>query len=380
MYKDVVDFIRGHYQQPEGFLPLHEPRFIGNDRKYIIEAIDSTFVSSVGEFVNRFEQMMCDITGAKYAIATVNGTAALHIALKLAGVERGSEVLSQPLTFIATANAISYEGAIPHFVDVDEQTLGMSPVALKKRLLEIAEVKDGKCFNKQTGRKITACVPMHTFGLPCDIDEIVSICKEYHIPVVEDAAESLGSYYKGKHTGTLGLLGTYSFNGNKVVTCGGGGAIVTNDEKIAKLAKHITTTAKIPHKWEFVHDQIGYNYRMPNLNAALICAQLEQLNNFIANKRVTSIAYQEFFKDKEANYITESSRGTANYWLNTIRLPSLEERDAFLAYTNENGVMTRPIWKLMNHLEMFKDTPKGDLSISELLEQTIVNIPSSVRV
>lgn len=378
MYKDVVDFIRGHYGQPEGFLSLHEPRFIGNERKYVIEAIDSTFVSSVGEFVNRFEKMMCEITGAKYAVATVNGTAALHIALKLAGVTRDCEVLSQPLTFIATANAISYEGAVPHFIDVDEQTLGMSAKALADRLSEIAEMRGDACFNKQTGRRIAACVPMHTFGLPCDIDGIIDICNAYKIPVVEDAAESLGSYYKGRHTGTFGLMGAYSFNGNKTVTCGGGGAIVTNDEALAKLAKHITTTAKVPHKWEFVHDRVAYNYRMPNLNAALACAQLEMLGEFIENKRKTAEAYQAFFKGKDIQYIGEPEHGKSNYWLNAVRLASLEERNAFLTYTNDAGVMTRPIWHLMHHLEMFKDSPKGDLSVSEALEQTIVNIPSSV--
>ncbi len=380
MYKKIVRFIRDHYSVSDGNIYLHEPRFVGNEKAYLNDAIDSTFVSSVGEYVNRFEAMMAEITGAKYAVAVVNGTASLHIALKLAGVQQDDEVISQALTFIATANAISYEKAIPHFIDVDEDTLGLSPKALKKRLENIAMIKDGQCFNKETGNRIAACVPMHTFGLALRIDEIIEICDKYHIPVIEDAAESLGTYYKEKHTGTFGLLGTFSFNGNKTVTCGGGGAIVTNDEALAKRAKHITTTAKIPHRWEYAHSEIGYNYRMPNLNAALACAQLEQLNNYIENKRETSKAYHNFFEDIQGvENIKELEGSYSNYWLNAIRFSSREEREAFLQYSNDNGVMTRPIWKLMNKLSMFEDCPKGDLSVSEKLEDTIVNIPSSVR-
>ncbi|MFK7946517.1 MAG: LegC family aminotransferase [Saprospiraceae bacterium] len=381
MYKSIIEFIRKTYETPKDNIYLHEPRFIGNEKAYLIDAIDSTFVSSVGAYVNRFEKMMTEITGAKYAIAVVNGTASLHIALKLAGVQQGDEVLSQPLTFIATANAISYEKAIPHFIDVDEDTLGMSPIALKKRLEAIAEVKDGQCFNKETGNKIAACVPMHTFGLSLRIDEIVDICNQYCIPVVEDAAESLGSYYKEKHTGTFGLLGTFSFNGNKTVTCGGGGAIITNDEALAKRAKHITTTAKIPHRWEYAHDEIGYNYRMPNLNAALACAQLEQLDSYIQNKRETAKKYHQFFEKLEGiNSLKELENSFSNYWLNAIRFSSKDERNNFLEYSNDNGIMTRPIWKLMNKLDMFKNCPKGNLSVSNALEDTIVNIPSSVKV
>lgn len=380
MYKEILDFIRQTYNSQEDFIPLHVPVFQGNEKKYLLETIDSTFISSVGAFVDRFEEMMAEITGARYAVAVVNGTAALHIALKLAGVQQGDEVLSQPLTFVATANAISYEKAISHFIDVDEDTMGMSPIALKKRLEEIAKIREGQCYNKQTGNRISACVPMHTFGLPLRIDEIVAVCNEYHIPVIEDAAESLGSYYKGQHTGTFGALGTFSFNGNKTVTCGGGGVIVTNDEQLAKLAKHITTTAKVPHRWEYVHDHIGYNYRMPNLNAALACAQLEQLDKYIENKRGTAKAYEKFFKNIDTiQYITEIENSKANYWLNAIRFNNEEEKLSFLDYSNNNKVMTRPIWQLMNKLEMFKDCPKGDLSIAEALEKTIVNIPSSVR-
>jgi aminotransferase in exopolysaccharide biosynthesis len=380
MYKQIIDFIKETYNVSDDFLPLHIPVFRGNEKKYLLETIDSTFVSSVGAFVNRFEDMMAEITGTKYAVALVNGTAALHIALKLVGVEQNDEVLSQPLTFVATANAISYEKAIPHFIDVDEDTLGMSPVALRKRLEAVAEMRNGKCYNKETGNRIAACVPMHTFGLPLRIDEIVEICNQYNIPVVEDAAESLGSYYKGQHTGSFGTFGTFSFNGNKTVTCGGGGAIVTNDERLAKLAKHITTTAKVPHRWEYIHDQIGYNYRMPNLNAALACAQLEQLDEYVANKRETSLLYQEFFKTFDGiQYIKELKDGQSNYWLNAIRFNSESEKNAFLEFSNSNNVMARPIWKLMNHLSMFEDAPKGNLDIAEALEKTIVNIPSSVR-
>lgn len=381
MYKSIIENIRSWYKTPEKPIFLHEPLFIGNERKYIIDAIDSTFVSSVGKYVNRFEEMMAEITGAKYAIAVVNGTCALHIALKLVGVKRDEEVLSQALTFIATANAISYEGAVPHFIDVDRNTLGLSPDALKERLSLIAEIRNGQCYNKETGRRIAACVPMHTFGFPTRVDEIVDICNQYNIPVIEDAAESLGSYYKGRHTGTFGKVATFSFNGNKTVTCGGGGAIVTDDEALAKRAKHITTTAKIPHKWEFAHDEIGYNYRMPNLNAALACAQLEQLNAFVDNKRGTAAQYHDFFASFDfVQHLKEPLSSSANYWLNAIQFIDKNHRDAFLEYSNANGIMTRPIWRLMNTLEMFKNYPTGDLTNSHILGDTIVNIPSSVRV
>ena len=283
-FKDLVHFVKQKFPNQD-FIPLHAPVFIGNEKKYVLDAIDSTFVSSVGAYVNRFEEMMVDITGAKYAVATVNGTSALHMALILANVQAQDEVLSQALTFVATANSISYIGAKLVFIDVDKDTLGMSPKSLQYFLEAHAEKRsDGITYNKQSGRKISACVPMHTFGLPCRIDEIARICKEWNIFLVEDAAESLGSYYQNKHTGVFGKIGVFSFNGNKTVTCGGGGALITNDEIIAKRAKHLTTQAKVPHKWEFVHDEIGYNYRMPNLNAALACAQLEQLKLFVENK------------------------------------------------------------------------------------------------
>ena len=381
MTDDLISLIRKTYNKPSDFIPLHEPRFIGNEKKYLSDAIDSTFVSSVGAYVNKFEEMMCEITGAKYAIALVNGTNAIHLSLLVAGVEPEDEVITQPLTFIATANAISYCNATPHFVDVDKETMGLSPTSLKKRLQEVAEIKNGKCYNKITGKRISACVPMHTFGLPLYIDEIVEICNEYNIPVVEDAAESLGSYYKEQHTGTFGLLGTFSFNGNKTVTSGGGGAIITNDKNLAEKAKHLSTQAKIPHKWEYRHDFIGYNYRMPNLNAALACAQLEQLNHYIENKRELSDLYFDFFKsNKSVNLVREIKNAKSNYWLNAVVLENKEKRNEFLEYTNSNGIMTRPIWGLMNKLIMFENCPKGDLSNAEWLEDRVVNITSSVRI
>jgi perosamine synthetase len=379
MYSELITFIRDKFKTQE-FIPLHEPRFIGNEKNYLCDAIDSTFVSSVGAYVDRFESMMKEITGAKFAIATVNGTAALHVALILAGVDENSEVITQPLSFIATCNAISYTNAKPIFIDVDKDTMGLSPTKLRSFLESNTYQKEGKCFNSKTNKWITACVPMHTFGFPCRIEEISKVCNEFGITLIEDSAESLGSKVNNQHTGTFGLLGTFSFNGNKTVTCGGGGAIVTNDEALAKRAKHITTTAKVSHKWEYVHDEIGYNYRMPNLNAALACAQLEQLDKFLANKRELAATYKAFFDSKNLEFVMEQERAFANYWLMTVILKDLNERDAFLEYTNSNKVMTRPIWKLMNKLVMFKDCQCGDLSNAIWLEDRVVNIPSSVRV
>ena len=381
MYSNLVNLIRKTFNVKTAFIPLHEPRFNGSERKYLLDAIDSTFVSSVGPYVNKFEQLMCNITGAKYAIATVNGTNSLHLALILAGVKAGDEVITQSLTFIATANAISYANATPHFVDVDQETLGLSPTKLRIYLKEITEIKGDFCYNKITGKRISACVPMHSFGLPLYIDELIEVCNEYKIPVVEDAAESLGSTYKNQHTGTFGLIGIFSFNGNKTVTAGAGGAIITDDPEIAKRAKHLSTQAKVPHKWDYTHDEIGYNYRMPNINAALACAQLEQLNHYVENKRYLSDIYFEFFKNNsDITLIREVEHAKSNYWLNAIILKDRTERDNFLNYTNEQGIMTRPIWTLMNKLEMFKDCPKSDLTSSEWLEDRVVNITSSVRV
>jgi len=379
MFQDTIKFIQSTFNTVD-FIPLHEPRFVGNEKKYLNECVDSTFVSSVGKFVDRFEEEVAQYTGVKYAVATVNGTAALHISLLLADVQRGDEVITQPLTFVATCNAISYCGAKSVFVDVEKETLGMSPAALKVFLDENTKLKDGRCINKGTGKTIKACVPMHTFGHPCRIDEIKSICDAYHIALVEDAAESLGSYYKGKHTGTFGQVGAISFNGNKIITAGGGGCIITDDEELAKKAKYITTTAKIPHKWEFQHDMVAYNYRMPNLNAALLVAQLENLDLFLEKKRELALLYKGYFEQSGLMFITEPEDSKSNYWLNAVVLKDKAERDAFLEETNAKGVMTRPIWGLMNKLEMFQNDQCGVLDNALWLEDRVVNIPSSVRV
>jgi perosamine synthetase len=380
MYNQVVDFIKLQFPHQD-FIPLHEPRFIGNERKYVMDAIDSTFVSSVGKYVDDFEKQIADYTGAKYAVACVNGTAALHMAMLVAGVKHNDIVITQPLSFIATCNAISYIGASPVFVDVDIDTMGLSALKFKMYLQEfVIKKSDGFSYHKNTDQKIAACVPMHTFGHPCRIDALAEICEEYNIALIEDAAESIGSYYKNKHTGTFGLLGTFSFNGNKTITCGGGGAIVTDNEALAKRAKYLTTQAKVPHRWEFVHDEIGYNYRMPNLNAALMCAQLEQLNTFVENKRELAIAYSNFFAQTDMKFISEPSDSKANYWLCAILLKDKTVRNEFLEFTNNNGVMTRPVWALMNKLVMFKDALHGNLDNAQYLEDRVVNIPSSVRV
>jgi len=376
--QNIVEFIQNLYHTKE-FIPLHEPRFMGNEKKYLNECIDSTFVSSVGKFVDQFEEDFAKKVGAKYVIATVNGTSALHIALILADVQKDDEVITQPLTFIATCNAIEYIGAKPVFVDVDLDTMGLSPQSLNSFLENNCEIKDNQCINKTTNKIIKACVPMHTFGHPCKIDEIQNICNEWHINLVEDAAESLGSYYKEQHTGTFGKVGAFSFNGNKVITSGGGGAIVTDDEVLAKKAKHLTTTAKIPHPFEYRHDMIGYNYRMPNLNAALLVAQLEQLDGFVENQRALAKEYETFFEAYEhISFIKEPQDSKSNYWLQAVLLNDVTTRDHFLEFTNKNGVMTRPIWKLMNELEMFKDAQCADLSNAKYLEQRVVNISSSV--
>lgn len=379
MYNNVIDFIRQTFQQPEGIVPLHAPCFIGNEKKYLNECIDSTFVSSVGKFVDRFEEMVAEYTGAKKAVVCVNGTNALHLAMLLAGVEQNDEVITQPLTFIATANAISYIGAHAVFLDVDLDTMGLSPVKVRDWLEKNAEIKNGECFNRKTGRRIKACIPMHTFGHPVHLDELVKVCKDYCLDLLEDAAESIGSFYKGKHTGTFGKIGAISFNGNKTITTGGGGILLFMDEELGKYAKHITTQAKVPHRWEFVHDHIGYNYRMPNINAALGCAQMEHLQEFVDNKRDLAQKYAAYFKDSDISFFTEPAECVSNYWLNVVLLKDKKAREQFLEETNDAGVMTRPIWQLMNRLPMFKDCECGDLSNAEWLEARVVNIPSSVR-
>jgi perosamine synthetase len=354
---------------------------LGMKKKYVNETIDSTFVSSVGKFVTQFEEMVAKFSGAKYAIATSNGTSALHIGLELVGVDENSEVITQPLTFIATANAISYCRAQPIFVDVDRDTLGLSPTKLKDFLDEYTYInKSGECINKSTNKIIKACVPMHTFGHPCKIDEIVEICNTYNIAVVEDAAESLGSYYKGKHTGTFGKIGVFSFNGNKVITTGGGGMLVTDDEEVAKKAKHLTTTAKVAHPYEYIHDEIGYNYRLTNLAAALGVAQMENLELFIQKQRELAKKYETFFQNSELEFIVEPKDAQSNYWLNAVILKDKVQRDDFLKFTNDNGVMTRSIWRLMNKLNMFKDAQTGNLDNSMWLEDRVVNISSSIVV
>jgi Predicted pyridoxal phosphate-dependent enzyme apparently involved in regulation of cell wall biogenesis len=377
-YSLLLDFIRRHYGT-DGRIPLHEPRFRGNEKRYVADCIDSTFVSSVGEYVNRFEEMMRSLTGARYAIATSNGTAALHMSLILAGVHDGDEVITQPLSFVATCNAIAYLRAHPVFVDVDRDTLSLSPAALRAFLEEHAERRDGGCFNRSTGRRIVAAVPMHTFGFPGRIEALAEICEEWNIVLVEDAAESIGATVGNRHTGTFGKLGAFSFNGNKTVTCGGGGCIVTNDDALGKLGKHLTTTAKVPHAWEFFHDQVGYNYRLPNLNAALACAQLEQLDAMVSDKRETAQAYKRFCAAHDILFVDEMTGTKANFWLNAIITGDLDERDAFLALSNGAGVMTRPIWKLMPRLPAFADAQCGPLDNSEWLEARVVNLPSSVR-
>jgi len=379
MYSDVIQFIRTTFHKPEGVVPLHAPCFSGNEKLYLNECVDTTFVSSVGLFVNKFEELVAGYTGAKKAVACVNGTNALYLALLLSGVKQNDEVITQPLTFIATTNAISYCGAHPVFIDVDSDTMGLSPQKMKEWLLQHAEVKNDGCFNKATNKRIKACVPMHTFGHPVHLDELALLCKGYHIELVEDAAESLGSFYKGKHTGTFGKIGVLSFNGNKIVTTGGGGMLLFQDEALAAHAKHLTTQAKVPHRWEFVHDHIGYNYRMPNINAALGCAQMEMIDEFLANKRDLAQKYNVFFKDKELKFFVEPQDCSSNYWLNAVVLKNREERDKLLTWTNDNGIMTRPIWQLMHRLPMFHTCQCGDLSNAEWLEERVVNLPSSVR-
>jgi aminotransferase in exopolysaccharide biosynthesis len=378
-YSSTVDFIKQQFPNKD-FIPLHEPKFIGNERKYLMDCIDSTFVSSVGKYVDDFEKQIATYIGAKHAVACVNGTAALHMAMIVADVKRDDIIITQPLSFIATCNAISYIGAQPAFVDVDFDTMGLSAEKLAAFLTEFAVKKsDGFTYHKTTSQKIAACVPMHTFGHPCRIDEIASICKEYNIALIEDAAESIGSYYKEKHTGTFGLLGTFSFNGNKTITCGGGGAIVTDNEVLAKRAKHLTTQAKVPHRWDFVHDEIGYNYRMPNLNAALMCAQLEQLNSYVDNKRELANNYKTFFEGSDIKFMNEPNVSKSNYWLCAVLLSDKKTRDEFLTYTNDNGVMTRPVWALMTKLKMFENAICANIENALELESRLVNIPSSVR-
>lgn len=380
MFESVFSFIRSQYPGQKS-LPLHAPRFSEREKELVCETINSTFVSSVGKFVEQLEDGICRLTGASHAIATVNGTSALHAALLVGGVTPGDEVITQPLTFVATANAISYCGAIPVFLDVDPSTLGLSASSLEDFCQREVIVKNGVSFNKLTGRRIAACVPMHTFGHPCEMDRIVEICQRYQIVVVEDAAESLGSSYRGRHTGTFGTLGAFSFNGNKIITGGAGGMIVTDDPALARLAKHLTTTAKLPHPWQYEHDMVGYNYRMPNLNAALLCAQLERLESFIIDKRKLAENYASFFATVPGiSYIHEPSGARSNYWLHAILFTEKIHRDAFLAASHQQAIFCRPVWNLLHTLPMYQACQRDGLENASSLSDRLVNIPSSVRI
>ncbi|MFC5588752.1 LegC family aminotransferase [Sporosarcina soli] len=368
--------IKDLYQKD--FVPLHEPTFDETEIEYVTDCVKSGWVSSVGKYVDRFERELAEFTGVKRAVAVVNGTAALQIALKIAGVQPDDEVFMPSLTFVATANAATYLQAVPHFVDVSEKTLGLDPVKLEEHIKGIGEMKNGKLMNKQTGRVIRAVVPMHTFGHPVDLDPLIAVCERYNLVLIEDAAESLGSYYKEKHTGGFGLVGALSFNGNKIMTTGGGGAILTNDDKLANYAKHITTTAKVPHRWAYEHDEIGYNYRMPNINAALGCAQLQKVPMFTEQKRQLTEIYQNMVNSLDSvSLFKEPAYTKGNYWLQTLMLEEQHDRDAILDCLNENGVMSRPIWTPMDELELYKKMPKADLTVTKQLKTSLINIPST---
>lgn len=380
--KDFLWGLRQVLGETDSACSLHEPEFGGNEWAYVKDCIDTGWVSSVGKYVDEFERELAQFTGARYAVAIVNGTAALHVALQIAGVKGGDEVLVPALSFVATANAVSHCGAIPHFVDSSETTLGLDAKALAAHLECISERTANGCRNKETGRKIAAIVPMHTFGHPADLADIMEVAARFELPVVEDAAESLGSTYHGRHTGTFGCMGVVSFNGNKIITTGGGGAILTNDPEIARQAKHLTTTAKQPHRWEFFHDMVAYNYRLPNLNAALGCAQLERLPDFIARKRRLAEKYRNAFEPLQGlNFVDEPTGCHSNFWLNAIRIqePSMEGRDALLAAANSAGYQCRPAWTLLNKLPMYQGCPSANLHVAQVLEKSLINLPSSPK-
>ncbi|NVC48651.1 LegC family aminotransferase [Vibrio diabolicus] len=372
----IVEFVRDTYKTDE-FIPLHAPTFDGNEKAYVMETIESTFVSSVGKFVDDFERKIEAYTGTAKAVATVNGTAALHAALYMADVQRGDLVVTQALTFVATCNALYHMGAEPIFLDVSPVSLGLCPKAVDAFLEENAEVTDAGCIHKKTGRRIKAVVPMHTFGHPVELDELVAVCLKWNITLVEDAAESLGSFYKGKHTGTIGDFGAVSFNGNKIITTGGGGMVLCKTQELGARIKHVTTTAKVPHPYEFFHDEPGFNYRMPNLNAALGCAQMEVIEQYLKQKRVLAEGYNDFFKGSDIKFVTEPEYAQSNYWLNAIICSDKESREEILSVTNDSGVMTRPIWQLMHRLPMFENAIRGDLTYSEFIEAHLINLPST---
>jgi len=379
LWDDIISFIRGKYENKDGPVALHEPRFRGNERRYVLDCIDSTFVSSVGEYVGKFEESIVKYTESKYAVAVVNGTAALHLALQLAGVKSGDEVITQPLTFIATANAICYTGARPVFADVNMKSLGLSPDSVDEFITTRCYTgSDGFLYNRSTRRRIAACVPMHTFGHPCRIDMLREVCDRHKVAVIEDAAESLGSFYKGRHTGTTGQMGILSFNGNKIVTTGGGGMILTDSEEIARHARHLTTQAKVPHRWEYRHDETGYNYRLTNIQAAMGCAQMEMLPQYIESKRALAESYRDLFLNSGIDFITEPEEARSNYWLNAVMMTDTKERDAFLEYTNNRGIQTRPAWELMSNLSMFENCEAMPLPNASFIAARLVNIPSSV--
>jgi len=376
---EIVSFIKS-VRDKTSFIPLHAPIFNGNEKKYLLDCIDSTYVSSVGPYVDEFELKLAQYCGAKYAVAMVNGTCALHLSMLISGVQENDLVLTQALSFVATCNAISYLKAVPVFIDIDKETLGMSPEKLAEFLSENAEVrKDGVAYHKQSGKRISTCVPMHTFGHPCRIDEISIICTKYNIALIEDAAEAVGSFYKNKHVGTFGAIGVFSFNGNKVITSGGGGALVTNNPEIAQKAKHLSTQAKVAHRWEFNHDAVAFNYRMPNINAALACAQLEQLPDFLQSKRTLALSYAGFFQNSEIKFVYEPEFATSNYWLCSVLFSDLQSRNDFLEFSNNEGCMTRPCWTLLHKLGIFSSAIVSNLDNSLEIESRLINLPSSAN-
>ncbi len=376
MTKQIVNFIREIYKS-NGSIPLHTPNFFGNEMKYVSETIESNFVSSVGQFVNDFESEMEKFTGSPKAVAVVNGTAALHTAMYMMGVKAGDFVITQALTFVATCNAVYHIGAEPILLDVSKKSLSLCPVALDSFLSEHAVLKDEGCFHKTSLRKIGAVVPMHTFGHPAMLDELLEVCNRWNLPMIEDAAESLGSFYKNRHTGTFGQMGAISFNGNKIITTGGGGMVLCANKEIGSKTKHITTTAKVPHPYEYFHNEPGFNFRLPNINAALGCAQMEALETFIAQKRALASCYENFFANTEYLFVKEPDYAKSNYWLNAVICQNKDARDDLLLKTNKEDVMTRPLWKLMNNLPMFKNVICDDLLVSKWLEERVVNLPSS---
>lgn len=381
-YQSLIDFIKNHYGHTE-FVPLHAPCFNELEKSYLNQCIDSTFVSSVGEFVNRFEEDLVRFTGAKHAVAVVNGTMGLYLALKVVGVQADHLVLTQSMTFVATVNAIKMHQADPLFLDVSRDTLGLDADGLKQFLVEETEIKNGQCIHKQSGRKITACVPMHTLGFPAEIQKIAELCSEYHIKLVEDAAESLGSSVQNRHTGTFGDVGVFSFNGNKVITTGGGGMLVTDNEQLAKHARHLSTTAKVPHKWLFEHDEIAYNLRMPNINAALGVAQMEKLTGFLAEKKQLATVYADTIRKFPClQFFDETSSSidiSSNYWLNAVITENKTERDRLLQLANDQEVQMRPLWTPMHQLDIYCNELSMPLPSTEWLADRLVNIPSGVK-